>query len=248
MPGIFISRGMTLRVPIGGMVIGTEEERFTIKSLTLHVRFDVCPTWMELALQHTDKSVEARKNREKVWKESDEDAKAAALEREFEFSMQAVMASAIALDAFYSILVQHVLIPPSMLKKWRTTRTSRYSQVTEVLRRAFNLKPQAVKAIRGNLKEIYRFRDLAVHPSGKIEAPTYHPELDVGVEWRFAFFRASNAEQVSNIATWIIWELSKNGSPKDHDVKEYVTNLNARLDQIFPSGHPNASVARSDVV
>ena len=244
MPGIFISQGMTLRVPVGGMIIGADEEQFTIKSLTLHVRFDVCPTWIELALRHTESSVLARENRERVWSGADEDAKAAGLEREFECSMQAVMASAIAIDAFYAILAQHVYIPPYVLNKWRAKRTPRYSQVTEVLRRAFNLKPKGTKALRDNLKEIYRIRDLAVHPSGKVEAPIYHPELGVGVEWRFAYFRAANAELISSVATWMIWELCKNGTPKDHDIKEYVSKLSDRLDQIFPGGHPTASTVR----
>jgi hypothetical protein len=38
--------------------------------------------------------------------------------------------------------------------------------VTEVLRRGFHLKPKGTKALRDNLKEIYRFRGMAVHPSG----------------------------------------------------------------------------------
>jgi len=236
MPGIFISRGMTLRVPAGGMVVGTGDEAFVIKSLTLHVRFDVCPTWIELALNHTRNSIAAREHRERVWRGSDEDAKAAALEREFEHSMQAIMASAIAIDAFYSVLAQHVIVPNSLIKKWRTNRTARYSQISEVIRRAFSLKPAEVKSLRANLKEIYRIRDMAVHPSGKVEAATYHPELDVGVEWRFAYFRSSNAELVSDAATSIVWELCKKGKPKDADIQEYVSNLILRLDGIFPDG------------
>jgi hypothetical protein len=63
------------------------------------------------------------------------------------------------------------------------TRTARYSQVAEVIRRAFNLKRNGVRLLLENLKKIYRLRDLAVHPSGKVQEALLHPELGVGVEW-----------------------------------------------------------------
>jgi hypothetical protein len=79
--------------------------------------------------------------------------------------MQAIMAAAVAIDAFYSLIQTHVVLPPSLVEQWRTKRTLRYKQVTEVLRRAFHLKPKGVAILRQNLKEINRMRDLAIHPS-----------------------------------------------------------------------------------
>lgn len=242
MAGIFLSRGMTLRVPAGGLVLGTGEAQSTITSLTLHVRFDVCPTWIELALKHSNEARLARVAREQAWLEEDEEKKATAIELEFEFSMQAMMSSAIAIDAFYSVIVQHVYIEDSVTEKWRTKRTPRYAQVSEVLRRAFHLKTAPASALRKNLKEIYRVRDMAVHPSGKVEAPVLHPELKVGVEWRFAYFRSENATLVSDVASWTIWELAKHGTPNDHDIQQYLGLLNERLDRIFPTGHPWAAM------
>jgi hypothetical protein len=106
--------------------------------------------------------------------------KARTLEREFESSMRAIMAAAIALDAFYAVLQPHVGPEPKLLEKWRKKRTARYSQVTEVVRRAFNLKRNGTKTLRKNLKQIYRLRDLAVHPPGNIQAAILHPELNIG--------------------------------------------------------------------
>jgi hypothetical protein len=157
--------------------------------------------------------------------------------------MQAVMAAAIALDAFYAILQPHVALPPTLVERWRTGRTARFSQVTEVIRRAFRLKPKGTAELRENLREIYRVRDLAVHPSGKIQAPIYHPELNVGVEWRFAYFRVSNAELIVNAATWILWDLCHGGKPADAKVLEYIGNLKQRFITLFPSGRPSASAA-----
>jgi len=244
MAGIFISRGMTVAVPPGGLTIGIGATGSSTSNVILHVRFDVCPTWTELALRHLDDAKARRTAREIAWAGTNEEDKAASLEREFEASMQAIMAAAIALDAFYSLMQTHVQLPPSLVTRWRTKRTARYSQVTEILRRAFHLKPEGTAVLRQNLKEIYRLRDLAVHPSGKIEAPILHPEINVGVEWRFAYFRAHNAELIVNAATRILWDLAHAGKP-DSKIQEYMAALRQRLAELFPTGHPTAAVAVS---
>ena len=243
MAGIFISRGMTVAVPPGGLQIRTREDGQLDANPTIHVRFDVCPTWIQLANQHRDAALAARVARQAAWGGTDEDAKAVALEREFEASMQATMAAAIAIDAFHAILQPHVSLPPSMVERWRKGRTARYSQVTEVIRRAFRLKPKGVAVLKERLKEIYRIRDLAVHPSGRIGEPLVHPELGVGVEWRFTLFRGVNAEQVVNHATWTLWDLCYNGQAADKQVATYVDNLKRELLRLFPDGHPIRNAA-----
>jgi hypothetical protein len=239
MAGVFISRGMAVAVPAGGLTISIGDDGNFTSSLILHVGFDVCPTWTELALRHLEDAKTKRAAREAAWAGTIEEQKAASLEGEFEASMQAIMAAAIAIDAFYSRIQTHVQLPPSLVKQWHTKRTSRYRQVTEVLRRAFRLKPKGVAVLRQNLKEMYRLRDLAVHPSGKIEAPIPHPEINVGVEWRFAYFRTHNAELVVNAATKILWELAHDGKPKDDKIAAYMVGLRQRLVELFPTGHPS---------
>jgi hypothetical protein len=243
MGGIFVSREMTVAVPIGGLKLGIGADGNVPGNLILHVQFDVCPTWTELSLRHLEEAKTNRAAREAAWAGTDEAQKAATLEREFEASIQAIMAAAIAIDAFYALIKTHVQLPPSLVERWRTNRTPRYSQVTEVLRRAFHLKPKGAAALRQNLKEIYRLRDLAVHPSGDIKAPILHPEINVGVEWRFVYFRAQNAELAVNAATWILWGLAHGGKPKDGKVVEYMAGLHQRLAELFPTGHPSAAIA-----
>lgn len=238
MPGVFITKGMTVGIPPGGLKLGIGADGRPTGQLELHVRFDVCPTWVALALRHVDEARRGREARIIAWSGDDESAKGASLETEFESSMQAVMAAAIAIDAFYSMIQPHVRIPEATVETWRTKRTARYSQVAEVIRRGFGLKRIGVQRLRQNLKEIYRLRDLAVHPSGRIEAPVLHPDLDVGVEWRFVYFRADNAELVVNAATWTLWELSHSGRPDNPEIRRYVDGLRLVLDSIFPAGHP----------
>jgi hypothetical protein len=243
MPGVFISRGMTVAIPPGGLAIAFGSDGKAAPSLTIHVRFDVCPTWCDLAHRHLADARARRTDRISAWAGPSEEQKAASLEKEFEASMQAIMAAAIAWDAFYSMIQPHVHVPPSLVRRWRTNRTARYSQVAEVARRGFHLNRNGAATLRQNLKEIYRLRDLAVHPGGKIEAPLLHPELKIGVEWRFAKFRAHNAELVVNAATGMLWDLAHNGNPTDGKILQYMDTLRQRLTELFPAGHPSMPTA-----
>lgn len=238
MTGVFISRGMKVVIPPGGFTFGFGGAPESESGVTLHVHFDVCPTWAELAIRHLAEANERRKARQKAWAGTDVGAKATTLEREFESSMQAIMASAIAIDAFYSVVQTLVKIPPETTAKWRSKRTARYAQVAEVLRHAFPMKPKSLSALRANLKAIYGLRDLAVHPSGKLEAPLLHPELDVGVEWRFAYFHAAAAEGIVHSATWILWTFAHNRQHDDPKISQYMSTMGLRLKELFPAGHP----------
>jgi hypothetical protein len=245
MPGIFITRGMTVSIPSFSIRFRDDGE-IEGDPITLHARFDVCPSWIQIAKRHLEQAISASSRREQAWSGFDEHEKTQALESEFESSMQAIMAAAIAWDAAYAVLREHVTIPPAMADKWRKRRTARYTQVAETVRRAFSLKPKGAAVLRANLKEIYRYRDLAVHPSGKIGAPLLHPELDVGMEWRFVFFRAKNAELAVQVAAAMLWDLANNGKAKDPKVTEYQKALAARLGEIYPAGQPTVQTVATN--
>ncbi len=236
MPGIFITRGMMGSVPDFQIRIG--EDGSLEADATFHVRFDVCPTWIQIAMRHLNDAVTAKVNRYEVWSGTDENAKAQCLEAEFEASMQAIMAAAIAWDAFYAILRGYVPIPDDMAICWQKNRTARYKQVLEIVRRGFSLKRSQTAALKTALKQIYSYRDLAVHPAGNIEAPLLHPELDVGTEWRFVYFRTTNAKELVLSTVEIIWALAHNGKPNYPEIGNYLEILSMRLREIFPSGCP----------
>ena len=152
--------------------------------MTVHVHYDVCPTWLDLAARHLSDARERKLLRVAAWNANDDKAKGDTLEKEFESSMQAIMAAAIAMDSFYAALRDKISIPRESIKSWRENSTARYKKITETLKRAFSLHPRNCVVVRNCLNEIFKFRDLAVHPSGDIRAPVPHPELQTGVEWR----------------------------------------------------------------
>jgi hypothetical protein len=89
-----------------------------------------------------------------------------------------------------------------------------------------------MKIVRDCLKEIYRFRDLAVHPTAKANEPVRHPELDVGVEWRFVAYRYENAQPLVRAAIQLIDELVSKGNPKADEVAKYANYLKPQLDAL----------------
>jgi hypothetical protein len=229
MSGVFFSKGMTVGIPVGALTISVGGDGLPTLSLTPHLHFDVCPTWLELASQHLAQARQRQSERVAAWNSSDEDAKAATLEREFESSMQAVVAAAIAIDSFYAVLKGKAQIPAAVSAKWKENKTARYAQICEVIRTSFVLVDSDFQQIRKNVQEIFRLRGIAVHPTGVITQPVLHPELNVGVEGRFALFRAENASVVVDAAKSLISELVTKAKPKNADVQQYAEALRTRL-------------------
>ena len=127
-------------------------------------------------------------------------------------------------------LVRHV--PEGLIAEWQEKRTPRHVQMSEVLRRAFSLAPKHVTSVRQSLEEIFRFRDLAMDPSAKTNTRILHPELGIGVEWRFAYFRYQNAQLIVSATLRLIAELVAWSKPEEAELREYVDALRASLDSL----------------
>jgi hypothetical protein len=147
MSGIFISQGMTIGLPPDGVALTIGEDGRALNSLTFHVHFDVTPTWCEIALRHLKDAKEWEAKRNAAWSSNDDSLKGPTLEGEFEMSMQASMAAAIAFDAFYACILSRIKLPRAQIEQWRTNRTARHRQIAEVVRRAFRLRPSGVKIL-----------------------------------------------------------------------------------------------------
>jgi hypothetical protein len=232
MSGVSTPRAETAATRAGGLVVAIGPDAEPASGPTSHGHFDVCPTWLELAIRHLSDAQVARAARIQTWKDTDDHSKTGALEWEFGASIQAIMASAIALEAFCAAVQTTVHLPQALIDEWRDKRTPRYIQISEVLRRAFSLEPKNVSSLRQTLAEIFRFRDLAIDPSGKSNVQILHPELGVGVEWRFAYFRCENALLIVKATLRLIAELAAAGKPKDADLQKYIDALRSSVEPL----------------
>ena len=232
MSSVFVSRAMPVADPEAGSVVPLGEHSKSSGNRPLHGSFDVCPTWLEFALRHLSDAQVAQGARVAAWRAADDNSKAGALEWEFEASMQAIMASAIAVDAFCAAVQSRLPLPQSLVEHWRDKRTPRHTQISEVLRIAFSLTATEEGNLQRNLGEIFRFRDLAVDPSDKSDTPILHPGLQVGVAWRFAYFQCENALLIVKVTLRLIWQLVASGKPKMADVQMYIDALRPKLERL----------------
>jgi hypothetical protein len=216
----------------GGLAVAMGQDAEPASSLPSHAHFDACPAWLELAIRHLSDAQVARDARIATWKDADEHSKTGALEWEFEASLQATMASAIAVDALYAVVQTKVHLPQSLIDEWRDKRAPRHVRISDVFGRAFSLEPENVSSLGQALAEIFRFRDLAIEPYGKMDAHILHPELGVGVEWRFAYFRYENALLIVKATVRLIAELVASGHPQDADLQKYIDALRSRVEPL----------------
>jgi hypothetical protein len=234
MPGIFITKGMTITIPAG--------TNFLAGAIAVKAHYDVCPTWLRLSIEHLHAARTCRDERVLAWQKDNLEKKVATLEREFEASMQAIVAAAIAIDAFYAVVKDKMgpkRAPKRIKSAAKKKRPSRSSQVSETIKLAFGLKQNGFKILRENVAKIYDLRDRAVHPKGDAGDTIEHPELQVGVEWRLALYRYDNAFGIVRFTIGILDDLARNGRPKSDSLKSYMQNFGRETEtlwakEIFP--------------
>jgi len=219
--GVFISRGMRVQIPAGGLKISLGSDTEPGINLTLHVSLDIHPYWLEIALSHLEHASAAHEEVLNAWKNNDEQQKGQALETDFVASLQSIVASAIAIDAFYAAVKRQITISAKTLTAWKTQRTARYRQIAEVFRSAFLVGPKSAAQMRSHLKELFKWRDRSVHPSSNFDQPLLYPELNVATEWRFVSFNYSNAKAAASVALSLIAQLLSRPRPNSAELVRY---------------------------
>lgn len=232
-PEPFIVKGDILSIQNLTISLGADG-KLEAQPVSLYTGSHMCPQWLKIAYDHLLVTEENSNTLLDAIRRSDDEAIGDALKLEFSSGMQAVMASGIAIDAFFAAVKEHVVIPPATTQAWRTNGTARYKQISEVFRLAFRLDNTEVQELRNTIKRIYYFRDRAVHPSSTASALAIHPQLNKMTNWWYAAFCYQNAKTAASFAIQIICRLA--GSPNDKDyVSPSLTNYcKASLIGIIP--------------
>jgi hypothetical protein len=202
-PGVFVTKGMSIDLSEHSITM-YPDGRIEASPIRISTELNLCPYWLEIAFQHLLAADSANDRLMAAKLDKAPEAIADALQEEFVAGMQTIMASAIALDAYYACIKERANVPAELTASWRTNGTARYKQIAEVLRRAFPMPEEAGKTLREALREITRFRDKAVHPPAGTTAPVLHPELDKVTDWRFVWFRFYNAKAATGLALSIV--------------------------------------------
>jgi hypothetical protein len=229
--GIFITRGMRVSIARFTMSIGPDGKFES--DIAVHASLDMCPYWLEIAVGHVVRAEERHSEVLAAWQTADEGRRAKSLEAEFESSMQAISATGIAIDAFYARVKEDVQLPPDLISRWRANGTARYKQIAEVLRRAFLMNARSAVNLRQAVKEVFKFRDFAVHPPADARAPVRYPELNTAAEWRIEAFRAHNARILCGLAISIVAQLLENPRLDTQQFAEYCAATRERISPLL---------------
>jgi hypothetical protein len=197
--GIHISRGVRLRIPVGGLIIRAGSgDGPRMEVAVVELQLDTCVHWLEIALEHLANAEQAH---EALLSEPRGSRDVGSLlDREFKSSVQAAFAAATFFEALYATTVERNPPKTALAPGKPRRRPTRFAIVTEQLRRSFGLRKKGTANLRSVLSEVYRFRDQAVHPSAAFSEPVLHPELGIGVERRFVMFCAASAHQLVRAA------------------------------------------------
>jgi hypothetical protein len=197
--GIHISRGVTMRIPVGGLVIRTNGDAPGMEITRVELQLDTCVHWLEIARENLTAARSAHQALLEAKANGGADL-GELLDREFKASVQASVAAATFFEALHAAALERAPTRPTPPDPNRRQRQSRYVHVSEQLRRCFGLQKQGTANLRSVLREIYRFRDEAVHPSTAFGEPVLHPQLQVGVERRFVMFSFASARELVRAA------------------------------------------------
>ena len=126
------------------------------------------------------------------------------LARECKAGMVAMAAAGIALDNFYAVIQPYVPSYDALEARFRSARTARHRRISETMRRTFKVSPGGAKRLHDIVRQLFEFRDWAVHPPAGFRPAVHHDYLDEGVEWRFVAFRSSNAASAAFLSTSLI--------------------------------------------
>jgi hypothetical protein len=230
--GILITEGMTFSLAQLSITINKDTgEMISFAGGQPMLHYDVCPAWLSIGIEHLKEAEQARADMLAAKDARNDELRNRALERGFRGSMQAIMSSAIAIDALYAV-VKSKLKPDAEPFDPEKRAPRRFAQVSEQLRQAFQLKPTEFAVVRDAIEQIFKFRDEAVHPTGNSTQPIVHPDLNVRVERRLVVFRYENALAIVQAAVRIISELAAKGAAKNAALEQYAKSLKLRLDPI----------------
>ena len=223
MPGIFITKGM--QVGLSNIKISLTEDAKILPSPIITLNYDVVPTWINISFNNLVQCMSSFEKRNSIWDNATNLIKAEYLEKTFEYSMQSIMATAIALDALYSKLKEIYPVKSDGGKN----KGSRSSNICNIIQHSFKLKNHTVKGLKEQLGVIFALRDIAVHPSAKLKTVYEHPILKTGVEERFIQFDYESAKGILFYCLDLVFKLKTESIQKNNKVTEYISHLNIDL-------------------
>ncbi len=217
MPGIFMTRGSRFTIPSFTIDLDNLESM----SITPLIGFDIYPLWLQSAISQARACEVAAKTMDEKWDQVSGTDQSALVEDELVAAMGAIVASAAAIDAFYGSIRDRCKIAEGSRIARRNRSRGRERIIAATFQQRFALKNDQTKNIQATLRDVLRFRHLALHSHGRSEPPVVHPRLDVGMSQHHVIFRAENAVKSAAFALTIISYLMGRPHERYRELREH---------------------------
>lgn len=214
---MFIGEGSDLRIRNITFNVETGE----VEPVVPDVRIDTWNHWILVAREAQVRAEEALVRVRAAHDADDNASLKIALEEEFRNGMVVISAAAFAVDAFYAGVTERYGLHPQY-NEWQAGRLARYKQVSETFRWAWNIRPENSKVIRDLIRQLFKFRNSAVHSPAEFRPAIMRDDLDRGVEWRFVHFRAENSAKAIAIACELIEAFLRNSQKAPVALKDWI--------------------------
>jgi len=233
MSGVFILRGMGLRIPAGALTIAIGEDGRPEMNLTkVEVSLDFWDPWLAIARDRAIEAVLQYRQTLTAHREGRSEAVGELFGSTLSTAMMCMGALGFSLDALYASVKERM--PDGVTADIGSETTSRHQFVHETLRRSARLSNQQAKHSRSVVQQIFRFRDAAVHPSGGWSEPVLHPELGTGMAPGYVAFSAENAARGYAATRSVIEVILANVRPQYAELAEWAGGSLQRLPEPLP--------------
>lgn len=223
-----MSSGGSLRIPAGGLRIPLDGS--PIPAVTVELSLDTWDHWLSISKEMIERAEEAHDRMIVAHKGADETARNSALEEEFRAAMMSISAQAFAVDALYASVKER--IPVHSGTQQGESKAPRYARISDTFRRGCKLKNEQVGQIRTCLKELFKYRDWAVHPPADFRQAYLHDDLGLGVEWRFIAFSTRNARPLFDMTVKLLGLILNTARSELSELHQWADSGKVRLASI----------------
>lgn len=225
---------MGFRIPAGALTISIGADGNAEMNVTkVEVSLDFWDHWLEIARQHAIEAVSLHRKMIAAHGNGADQETSDLFGRVLRASITCMGALGFSLDALYSSIKERV--PEDLYRSVGSDNTSRHEYVHETLKRSVRISNRQAKLQKEAIRQVFRFRDMAVHPSGGWAEPVLHPDIGVGVAEGYIRFGATNAVRGYAMTRRVTETVLSNVRPKYAELAEWAAGAVQRLPDQLPT-------------
>jgi hypothetical protein len=226
-------RGSTITIPDGGLRISIDEDGSLKPEITqLQASIQVWTSWLSVAFTRLDDTRLARKRLTEATAHNDDMAESAALDEEFQGSLQTISAAVFALDAFYGAIHTMISLSQSEKDARQQNNAGRAVWVADAVLRASRIPNEAAKTVARNIRMAYKLRDGAVHPRFLAEEYGVHPGLNQAVPRYYIDYTLETSTAILSAMIEAIMWVTDHPKPRNTAVTAHASNASLLLHEI----------------